>query len=217
MSLLGLGAKALYQTGRRGVGLAKFATGGALNRALIGGAAGAIYNALTSDYDNPNMTLGSIARGAILGATLGASTRFVTPALKGGRYRPSYLGSMAKAYGYKNTARTAWSGAKYAYSGGRKVASAAFSAVKTMAKYPRTTAVLVGTGLAGYSLYQKQFSSPSLEGAGTNLNYREDEEYSRLSTGIAPMSSGTTGRQIRHRQLMQSTQGLGFGLHNNRH
>ena len=53
----------------RGVG--KFAIGGSLQRAILGAGIGGVYNAFTTDKNDPNQYLGSISRGAIVGGVLG--------------------------------------------------------------------------------------------------------------------------------------------------
>jgi hypothetical protein len=67
--------------------LGKGAVGGMGSRALVGGLAGGIYQAATTDQEETTNYLESIGRGIIGGATLGAASRLVTPGWIGGELR----------------------------------------------------------------------------------------------------------------------------------
>lgn len=100
--------------------------------------------------------------------------------------------------------------------------SLAFKAGRFALRHPYMTAGAIGTGYY-LATQSSPYLSPSLSGQleGVRLSSRFNEEQMAANalneSSVAPMGGIVSGAAIRNQRLMQSTQGLNFGLHRMRH
>lgn len=89
-------------------------------------------------------------------------------------------------------------------------------------RHPYMTMAGLGTG-AYLATNKSPYDSPSIEGRleGVRLSASFNEEQIAAQAlneaGVAPMGGIVSGAAIRNQRLMESTVGLGFGLHSSRH
>jgi len=201
--LLGKGITTTAGLGWRGTkafaktGMPAYVAGGALAGGMIG--------AFRGDTQNFENTLGSITRHALVGATT-----------VGG------LGLGKKALGLIG-ARNVGRGATGA---GKMGLSAATRAGQFVAEHPFLIgggigAAYAGVGIAGYGR-QSIGTSPTLSGVEMNVNYNTQAIAAQemMSAGVSPTGGVMNAPQYQNaerRRMMESTQGLGFGLHKGRH
>ena len=102
------------------------------------------------------------------------------------------------------------------------IGSLAFKTGRFALRHPYMTAGAIGTGYF-LTTEKSPYQIPSLTGQleGVRLSSRFNEEQMAADalneSGIAPMGGIVSGAAIRNQRLMQSTQGLNFGLHRMRH
>lgn len=217
MSFMGA---AMWGVGTAG-SLAKGALlGGTARRMAIGGVGGGLYGAMTNDRNDAEGAMGRVARMAFLGAGLGAGSRLLTPSLKNGKLSGMPLG---------------WKAAGSLTGGGIRgamgVADKAATAVGWSLRHPLAAGGIVGGAYALGEMNRTPYDSPlahsSLnqpivwhgdEGRGYNNRIsRESAMLDQMNSGVAPMSVSSSGTQMRHQRLQQSTFGLTQGLHSGRH
>ncbi len=180
-------------------------TGGAGGRMVVGGVAGATAAAWNSrNYNDPNVRIGNIMKGAVGGAIAGGATRLVTPAIRWGKKGALTTGIPV---GLKM-------GVKALGMGGSAVAFAARNPGLTGAAVFGVGALYAGSNVAG-----TQTSS---------LNYNLDERFpanaasgdaalGMMNNGVSPMGNMATGAMVRSQRMASSTVGLTQGLHRGRH
>jgi len=104
-----------------------------------------------------------------------------------------------------SAAKTGWSLGKFAY------------------RHPYITAGAVGTGVyianASPSPYESPTQAGDLEGIRLSATFNQEQAAAQTmnESGIAPAGNITSGAAVRNQRLMESTMGLGFGLHRGRH
>jgi len=205
----------LLGAGKRvGLSAGKSAIGGTFRRAALGAAIGGGYEAITSDSQNTGSYLSDIARGALIGGTIGAASRLVTPALVRGKFKGPGILSLARKAGYKPTlkkfAKKGYQVSKFGIKGGMNLALFA-------AEHPIIT--VAGATLGVYALFGNKapYSSPSSD-VNLKASYNQEARaLDRMETGIAPQGGLSTGIALRQNRLQQSTMGMVQGMWQSRH
>lgn len=205
--------------GLKALGATKTAlVGGAMSRMALGGIVGAGYSAVTNNYNDTEMALGRIVRGAFLGAAVGGLSRLVTPAWSKGKFSGTPLAFKALWSGTKRFPGLAASSIKYASKG-----------VGFAMKNPTTTLGIIGGGYLlneinktpyGSSIANSSINRAFVDNPDTGINnaiLRENTMVGQMNNGVSPMGEIGSGTQIRNQRMLQSTVGLTQSLHSRRH
>lgn len=191
-------------------GLGKAITGGIPGRMMIGAGLGGLTGAVGAlNSNDPNQQLSGIAKGMAVGATLGAATRLITPAIRYGKEGAMTTGM---PMGLKAAAGIMGTGAKVGLGVG-----------KFAINNPRMTLGLAGAGAGMYAANNILGTTTSSldydlnDDMAPNNPMAEQTAMSQMNMGISPMGSMNTGTNIRAGRINNSTFGLVQGLNRSRH
>lgn len=138
---------------------------------------------------------------------------FIESLVKMGLSATAKTGIFAAKMGLKG----GWTAGKMGFQAAPSIARAGLGTAAFAIRHPYMTAGAIGGGMY-LANNTSPYESPSLEGKEMSMNMsQESQAVDLMSSGVSPMGSLTSGAAVRNQRLMQSTQNLGFGLHQSRH